>query len=303
VREPVATVDSPRSRALTDTQVALLLVIPALVLFSGVVLYPLGATLVDSLFRDNLLTSSRAWVGLRTIEEVATSTFVGDLVRTSVFTGSVTAIAVVLGLALALALNTRIPGRAALRGLFLVPWVVPSVAASFLWAYIFDTNYGPLNGLLVRLHLSARGVGWLGDPHTAMLAVVIARAWAAFPWLMVIFLAGLQTIPGDLYEAAEVDGAGRWRRFRAITLPSLRPILYLALLLEIAWNLQHIDTMYIVTSGGPARATTTFSLDVYQEAFSGYDIGHAAATGVLWMAILSVFLVLYLRVLDRRDEQ
>jgi multiple sugar transport system permease protein len=184
-----------------------------------------------------------------------------------------------------------------------MPWVVPSVATSFLWVYIFDANYGPLNGLLVRMHLVKQGVTWLGQPDTAMISIVIARAWTAFPWLMVIFLAALQTVPADLYEAAEVDGAGRWRRFRTITLPWLRPVIYIALLLEIAWNFQHLDTMYIITSGGPARSTTTFSLDVYQQAFSAYDIGNAAATGVLWMAVLSVFLILYLRVLDRRADE
>lgn len=289
-----------RGQRLSDGQFAVLLTLPAMALFIGVVLYPFVAALVSGFFEQSLLRPGREFVGLDNYRAVLAADF-GQLFRnTAVFTAGATFIPFGIGLALALALNVGIRGSSVLRGLFLLPWVIPSVVVSFLWLWIFNGNYGVLNGILEAV--GADGVAWLGQPDTAMAAVVLAKTWATFPWMMVMLLAGLQSIPADLYEAAAVDGAGPWRRFRAITWPHLRPVAGIVVLLELIWNFQHFDTIFVMTGGGPAGATRTFSVAVYEAAFSGFDLGRAGALGGLWVIILSVFVLIYVRASERGEK-
>ncbi|GAA4208670.1 carbohydrate ABC transporter permease [Actinocatenispora rupis] len=290
-----------RPRSLPDGVVGILLTVPALVLLAAVVCYPLIAGLVSSLFKQSLVLPGRSFVGLSNFGDELSGDFLPALGHTMVFTVATTALSFVLGFGLALALNVGIRGRAVLRGLFLFPWVLPSVVVSFLWLWIFNANYGVLNGLLMRLHLIGEPVAWLGQPGTAMLAVIVAKTWNSFPWMMVMLLAGLQTVPRDLHEVAALDGAGALRRFRSVTLPHLRPMIGMVLLLEMIWNFQHFDTIYVMTGGGPAGATTTFAVSVYDTAFKGFDLGGAGAIGALWMLILSVFVVGYVWLSERRS--
>ncbi|MEW1863765.1 MULTISPECIES: sugar ABC transporter permease [unclassified Streptomyces] len=276
-----------------------LLVLPGLALFLAIVAYPLVASIVSGFFRQSLVTPGRSFVGLRNFRAVLDGDFWPALERTVVFTAGTTALSFVLGLGLALALNTGIRGRAVLRGVFLLPWVMPSVVVSFLWLWIFNANYGVLNGVLLDLHLIDHSVAWLARPGTAMIAVIVAKSWASFPWMMVMLLAGLQTVPGELYEAAAMDGAGAVRRFFSLTVPHLRPIAGIVLLLEFIWNFQHFDTIYVLTGGGPAKATTTLAVDLYQTAFTGFDVGRAGALGALWMVILLVLTAGYVWLSER----
>lgn len=299
----VAGAASPRrGRQLSEGAFGVMLALPALALFATIVLYPLVRSLAASLFDERLTTPGSSWAGLDNFGDVLADDFWSVLQHTIVFTVGATALPFLVGLALALALNVPLRGRAVLRGLFLFPWIIPSVVTSFLWLWIFNSNYGVLNGVLVSLHLIDDPVSWLSDPSGAMAAIVVAKSWASFPWMMVMLLAALQTVPRELCEAAESDGAGAVARFRHITLPHLRPVIAIVLLLEAIWNLQHFDTIYVLTNGGPAGATTTFAVSVYQTAFQGFDLGRAAALGVLWMALLSVFVALYLRLVGSRER-
>jgi multiple sugar transport system permease protein len=290
---------STRGKGLSDRTFGVLLTLPALVLLGAVVLYPLIGSLTTSLFRQSLVLPGRSYVGLDNFRAVLDNEFWPVLRHTLVFTAACTAIPFVIGFALALALHTRLPGRGVLRGLFLFPWVVPGVVVSFVWMWIFNANYGVLNGVLVRLGLVDDPVSWLGRPGTAMLAVIVAKSWASFPWMMVMLLAGLQTVPAQLHEAAALDGAGVVRRFWHVTLPHLRGIVGIVLLLETIWNFQHFDTIYVLTGGGPAGATTTFAVAVYDTAFKGFDLGRAGAIGALWMVLLTVLVVGYVWASER----
>ncbi len=290
---------STREKGLSDRTFGVLLTLPALVLLGAVVLYPLIGSLTTSLFRQSLVLPGRSFAGLDNFRAVLDGEFWAVLRHTLVFTVACTAIPFVIGFALALALHTRLPGRGLLRGLFLFPWVIPGVVVSFVWMWIFNANYGVLNGILVRLGLIDDPVSWLGQPGTAMLAVIVAKSWASFPWMMVMLLAGLQTVPVTLHEAAALDGAGMVRRFWHVTLPHLRGIVGIVLLLEAIWNFQHFDTIYVLTGGGPAGATTTFAVSVYDTAFKGFDLGRAGAIGALWMVLLSVLVVVYVWASER----
>ena len=184
--------------------------------------------------------------------------------------------------------STAIKGQAFWRGAFLLPWLIPGVIVSFLWLWIFNANYGVLNGVLRNMGIIDSNINWLGARSMAMGAVIIAKSWQTFPWIMVMMLAGLQTIPRDLIEAAAIDGADRWKTFRNVTMPQLRGIASVVLLLSFIWNFQHFENIYVMTGGGPAKATTTFSIAVYQTAFQAFDLGRAGAIGIWWMALLSV---------------
>ncbi|WP_144122843.1 carbohydrate ABC transporter permease [Catellatospora sichuanensis] len=289
-------------RPLSDRTFGFLLTLPALVLFGAIVFYPLVGSLTTSLFEQSLVQPGREFVGLDNFRAVLDDQFWPVLWNTLVFTGLGTIAPFLIGFALALALNTRLPGRALLRGAFLFPWVIPGVVVSFAWLWIFNANYGLLNGILFRLGLIAEPVSWLGDPDTAMYAVIVAKTWASFPWIMVMLLAGLQTVPGVLHEAAGMDGAGVLRRFWHVTLPHLRGIIGIVILLEIIWNFQHFDTIYVLTGGGPAGATTTFAVAVYDTAFKGFDLGRAGALGALWLVLLLVLVVVYVRFAEREEQ-
>ncbi len=284
-----------RALRLTDTQVAIILILPALALFVAIILYPLINSMYIGLLDKSLVRPGEEFVGLKNIDWVLRRRFVEILSTTMFFTIGATILPFLIGFVVALVLNAPLPGRGILRGLFLLPWLVPAVVVSFLWMWIFNANYGVLNGMLRSAGLISENINFIGDQSTAMWTIIIAKTWNTFPWIAVMLLAGLQTIPRELYEAAAIDGAGRVQSFFNITVPQLRGIITTVLLLSFIWNFQHFETIYVMTSGGPAGSTTTFAVAVYQQAFQGYNLGRAGAIGILWMALLSVIVGIYLR--------
>ncbi|GAA3455084.1 carbohydrate ABC transporter permease [Dactylosporangium matsuzakiense] len=292
----------PPRRGLSDRTFGFLLTLPALALLGAVVLYPLAGALSTSLFRQSLVLPGRSFVGLDNFRSVLDQNFWPVLQNTVVFTVGSTLVPVVIGFALALALNTPLRGRAVLRGLFLFPWVIPGVVVSFVWLWIFNANYGLLNGILTRLGVVDEPISWFSEPGTAMAAIIVAKSWASFPWIMVMLLAGLQTVPPTLHEAAALDGAGALARFWHVTLPHLRGILGIVVLLEVIWNVQHFDMIYVLTGGGPAGSTTTFAVAVYDSAFKAFDLGKASALGALWLVLILALVVVYVRLTERGER-
>ncbi|WP_119070492.1 carbohydrate ABC transporter permease [Aggregatilinea lenta] len=284
-----------RGFKLSDSQVGVLLVLPALLLFALITLYPLVSSMYQGLLDKSLLWPGQEFVGLDNVKDVLQNDFSALFKTTMIYTLSSTALPMVLGFAVALILNTPLFGRGLLRSLFLLPWLLPAVVVSFLWMWIFNANYGVLNGFLRELGLIHENINWLGNPDRAMLAIIIAKSWNTFPWIAVMLLAGLQTIPAELYEAAAIDGATRLKQFRHVTIPQLSGVLGTVTLLSFIWNFQHFESIYVMTTGGPARATTTFSVAVYKAAFQSFNLGEAGAIGIVWMALLSVAVILYLR--------
>ncbi|MGK9148323.1 sugar ABC transporter permease [Plantibacter flavus] len=280
---------------------AFILVVPGLALLVAVVAYPLITALVTAFFKQSLVVPGREFVGFQNIIDVLQGDFFKLLGQTMVFTLGTTIAPFVLGFALALALNTRIRGAKIMRGLMLIPWLVPGVVVSFLWMWIFNANYGVMNAILGIFGIEAQA--WLAQPQTAMFAVIVAKTWQSFPWIMVMLLAGLQTVPQELHEAAEMDGAGTIRRFFSITVPQLKGIIGLVLLLEFIWNFQHFDIIYVLTGGGPAGSTQTFATAVYETAFRGFDLGHAGALGLLWLILLMALVVVYVRFSEKGEQK
>ena len=284
-----------KPRQLGDTQVALLLIAPAVALLLTIILYPLVNSMYIGLLDKSLIYGGDEFVGLQNIQDVLQEDFLPILRSTLVFTLGATLLPFVIGFGVALILNGPIRGRGAWRGAFLMPWLVPSVIVSFLWLWLFNANYGVLNGILRNLGLIESNINWLSNGASAMTAVIVAKTWQTFPWIAVMILAALQTIPRELYEAAAISGANTWQSFRYVTVPHLRGVSSIVLLLSLIWNFQHFETIYVMTQGGPAKATTTFSVAVYQTAFQAFDLGKAGALGILWMILLSLVVLVYLR--------
>ena len=227
-----------------------------------------------------------------------------EVVRTAVAnTATFTVVSVVghlaIGLGVALLLNQRIRGRAVFRNLALLPWMLPPAVVATGWAWLYHNPFGMLNPLLVGLGLLDAPKAWLASPDTALGAVIVANLWRGFPFISLVLLAGLQAIPSVLYEAADVDGAGAWARFRHVTLPGLRRVMLIALTLDVINTVKYFDLIWVMTAGGPANRTEVLSTLIYRLAFQFFRTGRAAALAMVMVAALAVFSVFYVRLTVR----
>jgi multiple sugar transport system permease protein len=201
----------------------------------------------------------------------------------------------VAGFAAALLLHQAFWGRALLRTLTLLPWIIPGVVVGLIWEWLYQPNYGVINDLLVKAGWMHERVAWLSSPDLAMPAVVFANIWRGIPFFAIMLLAGLQAVPGELYEAAHVDGAGVLSRFWHITLPLLRPIIVVATATRIIWTFNYADLIFVMTGGGPANATQITSTYTLMQAYSNLDFGYAGALSVVLLLVMLAFTAAYLR--------
>jgi len=204
-----------------------------------------------------------------------------------------------LGVILALLLNQEIPSRNLIRGAILLPWIVPTSLSVLTWLWMFDSLFSIVNYILLGLGLISRKVPWLGDPFWAMVSVIIVNTWRGLPFFAISFLAGLMTIPRELYEAAEVDGALRFRQFWHITLPLLQPIIAVVVLFSTIWTFADFQIVYILTHGGPINATQIFATMAYDVALVAGRIGEGSAISLFLFPALLVVIILMLKYLRR----
>ena len=227
------------------------------------------------------------------------SEFLRAFYNTGVYTLGTVPTSIALGLVVALGLNRKLPGRTLLRSIFFVPVIISLVAVALIAAWIFNDNYGIINAAL-----SAVGIGdvpWLSSARWAMISLIIATLWIRLGFNMVIYLAALQSIPTELYDAARVDGASGWRRFRHITWPLLGPTTFLLVIINIIYSLHVFDLIYVMTGGGPGFSTTVLVQYIYQMAFTEGQMGYASAIGVVLYLLLLIFTVFQWRV-TRQSE-
>jgi multiple sugar transport system permease protein len=211
----------------------------------------------------------------------------------------------ILGFAVALLLNERLPLRAMFRVLFLLPWMFPSVVPGIVWRWIFDGLFGVLNELLYRVHYYGPAdtpIAWLGQTSTALPATVVANIWRGFPFMMVLLLAGLQAVNGELYEAASVDGANAFTKFRDITVPAMKGISYVAILLAWIGSFMSFAIVQVMTAGGPANSSEVFATLIYKNAFLYADANYAATLGIILLALLMIPGGLYVRMTMRSTK-
>jgi multiple sugar transport system permease protein len=283
-------------KILSESRIGFLLAVPALLVFSLIVLYPFLNSIVMSFTDKNLLRPTSNFVGFANYVKVFSDpNFPMVLRNTFVFVLFGTLSPFLGGLVWALLLNQKFRGVEFIRGLSLVCWIIPSTAIGFLWMWILHGHYGILNHFLLSLGIINEKITWLGMPNTAMIGVIIAKTWQTMPFCMAFILGGLQGISTEIVDSARIDGAGNWRVFWNIILPSIRNVLTIVLLLSAIGTMQHFDLLWVMTEGGPARGTTTLSIEVYNRAFSSFKVGEASTVGTLWTFILFIIGFFYLR--------
>ena len=276
---------------------ALVLLLPSLVLVFGVVLYPLVRTLLTSLHDVNsAMPGAYPFVGAHNyLELVKDAEFRSSLLRTAYFTFVTTAFELTFGILLGVLLNANFHGRAVVRAVVIIPWAVPTVVSGALWRWIFNGNYGALNAALTQTHLIGQYKQWLGTPWLALHMIMVEDVWKFTPFVALFVLAGLQTIPDELHEAGMVDGAGTVRRFFAITLPLLAPVILVTAVLRTIDGFRLFDIIYVMTRGGPASGTETAAFYTYVRAFSDQSFGLGSALAITLTAVILVVTVVYMR--------
>lgn len=266
-------------------------VIPALIA-AGLVVYPLVYNLWLSLHVNRLSPNDGQFIGLRNYAQLFTFGDLGGTLRTTVVwtVGSIV-VQGLIGFVLALALDRPGRGITLVRTLLLTPWVMPGVVISAIWLAI----YNPIGGLAneVLAWFGAAGRDWLGDPQTALPALILVNVWKGVPFWMLMLSAGLKAIPSDLYEAAALDGATYLRRVRYVTLPSLRNVVVLTALLAFIWTFNYFDLSYAMTQGGPGRATTILAFDIYRTSFVYNRFDQGAALSVVSFVLMAVAIGVY----------
>jgi multiple sugar transport system permease protein len=224
-----------------------------------------------------------------------------SVINTVYFTGGSVPLGMLIGLGLALLLNQPLRGRAILRTMYFLPVVTPFVVVAIIWKWLYNGDFGLFNYYLLKTHLIHDPLLWLSDKNLAMPAVILMTVWTSVGFSMVVYLAGLQAIPEELYEAARVDGAGGWARFRHITLPMLAPTSVFLGVMGIIGSFQVFTQIFVMTSGGPVDRTTTMVYYIYEAAFKFYEMGYASTLAFGLFALLFVFTLLQLRLYRKAD--
>ncbi len=285
------------SETLSPNTFAYILMIPAAVVMFGVVVYPFFYNVVLS-FSNMSLRHFRDWhlIGFEQYAEVFRGhVFYVVFLKTIVWTFVNIFFHVTIGVSLALILNRRLFGKAAIRTLLILPWAIPQVIVALTWRSMFNYEYGAIN-LFIARYLGMAPIEWLGKPLEAFSACIITNIWLGFPFMMTIALGGLQSIPQELYEAADIDGASAWQKFWSVTVPLLKPVMIPAITLGIIWTFNNVNIIWLVSNGGePSDQTHILVSYVYKAAFNLYRYGYAAALSMVIFAILLTFSLIFLK--------
>jgi multiple sugar transport system permease protein len=275
-------------------------VAPASALMVLILGFPAIAAILGSV---NLGWGSTGAFGVATYARLwSDAEFLRTLLNTTIFVGSVVSLHFVLGMGVALLLDRPIRLRWLFRVLAILPWTIPDVIGGIIFRFIFDTLYGGVNAVAFAFGWVDQPIDWLGRPELAFFSVVMAEAWRGYPYVMLILLAGLQAIPREQYEASEMDGAGPWQTFIYVTLPNLKMMLIIALVLDSVWECRLFGMIYGMTGGGPGQSTQNLTLLVYKHYFQFFDTAYASSVAVVLAAILIVAAMPYLRITIRRAE-
>jgi multiple sugar transport system permease protein len=287
-----------------EARLGWLLVTPALIVVLGMVGYPFLDAIRIS-FTDRMIgRGSGTWVGLANYEYIlGWPDFSQMVIRTLAFTIAAVFLKTVVGLILATALNQSFRGRNILRGLFMLPWILPTYIIVLVWRWIFDGQTGVLNQILVSWGLLESNFPFLGATWSAITLLIFVLVWKGYPFYALTFLAGMQTLSSDLYDAAKVDGAGRLARFRHITLPGLRQVMGVVVLLSTIWTMNTLDIPLLLTGGGPSNKTEVFPLLTYHLALQNFRLGEGAAVPILMLPFIAFLVLGVASYMDREATQ
>lgn len=274
------------------------MVFPAILLLAFVVVYPTFNLFYTSLFFKNGQLGVTRFVGLQNYKKLFfDANFWQYLGHTIVYVGSAVTISLILGLIISNILNKAIKGRSALRTIMLLPWMIPLVLTGITWRWILQDIYGAFNALMMKLGIINQSIAWLTDGTTAMMGVITADFWANTPFVTIILLAGMQSIPDQLYEAADVDGATGWQKFYNITLPLIKPSIFVALVMRTLFAIRALDIVYALTGGGPGESTEVLASYIYNLGRRWLRMGYGSTVGVVLLLITIALVFLFMFIL------
>lgn len=295
---PAPTKTQRRRRALSERTFAWLLIAPAMLFIAVIVAWPLVETIRLSFMEANL--GGEEYVGLQNYQDLMESRkFAQTIGRTFFWMFLSVGLKLILGLIGATLLNAAVPGRALFRILVMPPWVIPIAIGIIGWLWLYNGHFGLIAGIGQRIGLLDGPFEFLAYKTSAFYSAIVADVWVGTPMVTLFFLAAMQGVPTDLYEAAYVDGASRWYRFRRITIPQIMPVIVSMALLSAIWTFNSFEIIWILTEGGPRGATTTLIVDTYKTAISNFKFGEGAARAVVIVILLAVFSLIYLFFLNK----
>lgn len=266
-------------------------VLMALIPVALLTIFPIGQALWTSLHQSQLLFPGNGWVGFDNFKNVLTDEyFVVSLKNSLVFTAFSAPIVVILGTAAGLFLHRDFFGVGFLRSIVLLPWVLPGAISAVLWTWVFNPSWGVINAILWRLHLIDHSIGWLTNPKLAFVSVTVAHIWTQVPFSIVLIMVALSAINPEVNEAAVVDGASPWQRFRLVTFPQIKSIVVVLIVYNALTAFTSYDLVYAMTGGGPGTATTLLSFQIWKQSFSMYDFGAGAAVAFIVVTISAILI-------------
>ena len=277
----------------------LLFVLPAIIVLGMLIVYPIAYTGLLS-----VTDQAGNFVGFKNFAIMAKAGVTRTAVwNTFYYVGGSIIFQITLGTAVGILLNQKFRGRGLVRALTLIPWVIPGIVAATTWAWMFHTEFGIINYMLTSSNIVEAPVGWLTDKNVVMPALIAINVWKLFPFVAVMVLAALQTVPNELYESARVDGATFGQEVRYVMLPSIRPVLVAITLLLVIWGLNAITIIYTITRGGPANRTLITPIQIFRHAFESFQFNQAAALSAMFFAFTLIFVGLYIRVFATQNDE
>jgi multiple sugar transport system permease protein len=287
-----------------ESVIGYVFLVPSFVFLIAILAYPLALGIRMAFYDKSLIYPISNFIGFGNFEELFTDpTFWMAFGNTVKWTAAITVVSILLGLVLALILNQSFVGRGVVRAIWLLPWAIPTIVASLCWKWMYDPTIGVLNYLFLKFGIIEKPLLYITSRSTAMASVVVVAAWKSYPFTMLALLAGLQSIPQELHEAGQVDGASALQRFRYITLPLLMPVIGILTILQFIWNFNHFDIVYQLTQGGPGDATMLLSTYVYMVAFGATRLGYGSAIAVVMLVMLMLFTAIYLRLYKKQGAE
>jgi ABC-type sugar transport system permease subunit len=286
----------------SEWQLGWLMVAPVVIIVSTLLIYPFFDAILLS-FQDRFIGKTGTWVGFANYTALfadTTTPWVKAALTTLVVTGGAIGTKFVVGMAMACVLNQDIPGKNLFRGIMFLPWAVPAVVSAYVWRFMFDTT-GPINGAIANFGILDDYIYFFSDARMAVPALIVVIVWAGTPFWTMNFIAGMQAISTELYEAAEIDGASTWQRFLHVTLPGLQSVILVTGLLSTIWTSANLTPIFVLTNGGPNYATTTLPLLSYFVAIPGHQLGAGAAIAMTMVPFYLVLVLFLTRRMLRQD--
>lgn len=283
---------------------AFIMLLPALVFLALLIAFPLGKVIHDAFTHVHLINKSMT--GFAGIENFKTITedehFVQAVKNTILWTIFSVAGEYLMGMITAVLLNQKFKGRAIFRTCIFIPWLVPIIVAGMTWDWMLNPEFGIVNYMLKNMGLINESINFLGDSKYALATVIFVNIWRSFPYYTISFLSAMQSIPGDLAEAASIDGAGMFRRFFSVTLPQLRSVSLVILFIHVIWTAVNFDFIWVMTEGGPNYATETLPVMIYRYSMRKFDVGAASALSTMMFTVMVVLFIFYYRKRSQLSE-